>query len=51
VKPVGSAGTNRIDKLLLAANAGWSRSDALLIERNMPFGMRPGGAERMSTRR
>jgi enoyl-CoA hydratase len=43
-----SPGTNRIDKALLASNADRSRSDALLIERNMPFGMPDDRAERMS---
>lgn len=43
-----SPGTNRIDKALLAANADRTRSDALLIERNMPFGLPEDMAERMS---
>ncbi len=43
-----SAGTNRIDKALMAANADRTRSDALLIERNMPFGMPKDRKERMS---
>jgi enoyl-CoA hydratase/carnithine racemase len=46
-----SPGTNRIDKALLASNADRSRSDALLIERNMPFGMPEDRAERMSSSR
>lgn len=43
-----SPGTNRIDKALLAANADRTRSDALLIERNMPFGLPEDMKERMS---
>jgi enoyl-CoA hydratase len=46
-----SAGTNRIDKALLSTNADRSRTDALLIERNMPFGQPEDRAERMSTSR
>jgi enoyl-CoA hydratase/carnithine racemase len=46
-----SPGTNRIDKALLSTNADRLRTDALLIERNMPFGMPDDRAERMSTRR
>ena len=45
-----SWGTNRIDKALLAANAIRSRSDALLIERCLPFGMPEDRTERMSGR-
>ncbi len=45
-----SPGTNRIDKALLGANADRSRTDALLIERNMPFGMPKDRKERMSKR-
>ena len=43
-----SPGTNRIDKALLAANADRLRTDALLIERNLPFGMPEDRAERMA---
>ncbi len=46
-----SPGTNRIDKALLSTNADRLRTDALLIERNMPFGMPDDRAERMSTSR
>jgi len=46
-----SPGTNRIDKALLAAHADRSRSDALLIERHLPFGMPEDRAERMSSSR
>ena len=43
-----SPGTNRIDKALLASHDGRSRRDALLVERNLPFGMPPDMKERMS---
>jgi len=46
-----SWGTNRIDKALLATNADRTRADALLIERNLPFGMPPDRRERMSSGR
>ncbi|HIF92779.1 MAG: enoyl-CoA hydratase/isomerase family protein [Myxococcales bacterium] len=46
-----SPGTNRIDKALLSTNADRLRTDALLIERNMPFGMPEDRKERMSTSR
>ncbi len=45
-----SWGTNRIDKALLATHADRSRSDALLIERGLPFGMPEDRKERMSGR-
>ena len=45
-----SWGTNRIDKALIATHADRSRSDALLIERGLPFGMPEDSKERMSGR-
>ena len=42
--------TNRIDKALIAAHADRTRSDALLIERGLPFGMPKDAKERMSGR-
>jgi enoyl-CoA hydratase/carnithine racemase len=46
-----SRGTNRIDKALIASHSGRSRADALLIERNTPFGLPEDMAERMSATR
>ena len=46
-----SWGTNRIDKALIATHAGRSRADALLIERNTPFGVPGDMAARMSASR
>jgi enoyl-CoA hydratase/carnithine racemase len=43
-----SPGTNRIDKALLAAQADMSRTDALLHERSLPFGLPDDMAERMA---
>lgn len=43
-----SAGTNRIDKALLAAGAQRTRSEALRYERTMPFGLPDDMMERMS---
>ena len=43
-----SAGTNRIDKALLAAGAQQTRSEALRYERTMPFGLPDDMLERMS---
>lgn len=45
-----SWGTNRIDKALIADHANRSRSDALLIERALPYGMPEDRKERMSGR-
>ena len=42
------AGTNRIDKALLAAQADMTRTDALLHERSLPFGLPDDMADRMS---
>ena len=46
-----SWGTNRIDKALMASHVGRTRTDALLIERNGPFGMPDDMKERMSADR
>ncbi|MDJ0786879.1 MAG: enoyl-CoA hydratase/isomerase family protein [Myxococcota bacterium] len=46
-----SPGTNRIAKALLAGHADRSRSDALLLERNRPYGAPEDRAERMSASR
>ena len=43
-----SAGTNRIDKALLAAQAEMTRHDALLYERALPFGVPDDMAARMA---
>ncbi len=43
-----STGTNRIVKQLLATQAELTRSDALLHERSLPFGMPDDMAERMA---
>src|SRR4051812_5139835 len=43
-----SAGTNRIDKAMLAATAGRSRAQALAYERSEPFGRPADMAERMA---
>ena len=43
-----SAGTNRIDKALLAAGAQQTRNEALRFERTMPFGLPDDMLERMS---
>ena len=43
-----SAGTNRIDKALLAAGAQQTRNEALRYERTMPFGLPEDMMERMS---
>jgi len=43
-----SAGTNRIDKALLRSGADLSRSEALLHERALPFGVPPDMRERMT---
>lgn len=45
-----SWGTNRIDKLLLAAGADRTRTEALLHERALPYGLPADMAERMSRR-
>ncbi len=45
-----SAGTNRIDKALVAGHSDRTRSDALLIERALPFGVPDDTKERMSAR-
>ena len=46
-----SAGTNRIDKALLAAHGHQSRDEALLFERSLPFGLPDDMQERMSAPR
>jgi enoyl-CoA hydratase/carnithine racemase len=43
-----SWGTNRIDKLLLAAGVDRTRTEALLHERELPYGLPADMAERMS---
>ena len=43
-----SAGTNRIDKALLAAQADMARNEALLHERSLPFGLPEDMGERMA---
>ena len=43
-----SAGTNRIDKALLAAGVQRTRNEALRYERTMPFGLPDDMTERMS---
>ena len=43
-----SWGTNRIDKQLIADRSGRSRSEALLHERSMPYGMPDDASERLS---
>lgn len=43
-----SAGTNRIDKALIAAQARQTREEALLFERSLPFGVPDDMRERMS---
>ncbi|MBK9624936.1 MAG: enoyl-CoA hydratase/isomerase family protein [Rhodocyclaceae bacterium] len=43
-----SAGTNRIDKALIAAGAKRTREEALCFERTMPFGLPDDMLERMS---
>ena len=43
-----SAGTNRIDKALIAAQAEMTRTDALLHERSLPFGLPEDMGERMA---
>ena len=45
-----SPGTNRIDKALLRDTARMTRSEALLHEREMPYGMPEDVRERMSAR-
>ena len=45
-----SPGTNRIDKALLRDTARMTRSEALLREREMPYGMPEDVRERMSAR-
>ncbi|MEY2468598.1 MAG: enoyl-CoA hydratase [Actinomycetota bacterium] len=46
-----SAGTNRIDKALLAAQGRQTRDEALLFERTLPFGVPDDMRERMSAPR
>ena len=46
-----SAGTNRIDKALLAAHGRQTRDEALLFERTLPFGVPDDMRERMSAPR
>ena len=46
-----SAGTNRIDKALLAAHGSQTRDEALLFERSLPFGVPDDMRERMSAPR
>ncbi len=46
---MNSRGTNRIVKKLIAAQADLSRTDALLHERELPFGMPEDMAERMKS--
>ncbi len=46
-----SAGTNRIDKALLAAQAHQTRGEALLFERTLPFGLPDDMRERMGAPR
>lgn len=43
-----SAGTNRIDKALIAAQARQTREEALLFERTLPFGLPEDMNERMA---
>lgn len=46
-----SAGTNRIDKALIAAQARQTREEALLFERTLPFGLPDDMRERMAAPR
>jgi enoyl-CoA hydratase/carnithine racemase len=43
-----SAGTNRIDKALLAAQASMTRDEALVHERSLPFGLPEDMGDRMA---